>query len=473
MSSFPHTFLWGGATAANQCEGAYDVDGKGLSVQDVMPKGVHGNVTKEPTDDNLKLIGIDFYHRYEEDIKLFSMMGFKVFRMSIAWTRIFPTGEENEPNEKGLEFYDRVFDTCRKYGIEPLVTLSHYEPPLNLAKKYDGWRNRKLIHLFEKYARVVFERYKDKVKYWLTFNEINVTIVSPLLGGGILTPKEDVSLSDRYQAAHHQLVASSLVTKLAKEINSECKIGCMVASQPCYPMTCNPDDVLYAMELQQETTFFVHIHATGKYPYYTKRLFRELEVEIDITKEDKEILKHTVDFISFSYYNSRTMAKDPSSYELAAGNIYRGLKNPYLKYSEWNYPIDSQGLRYILNFYYERYQLPLFVSENGMGYHDNPDKNQDGTLSIEDDYRIDFFREHLLQVEKAIEDGVDVFGYTAWGCIDLVSAASAQIDKRYGFIYVDRHSDGSGSLSRYPKKSFYWYKDVIASNGDILKDEIS
>lgn len=468
MSNFPDGFLWGGATAANQLEGAYNEDGKGLSVQDVMPQGVTGPVTEEPTEENLKLVGIDHYHRYEEDIKLFAEMGFKVYRMSIAWTRIFPTGEESEPNEAGLAFYDRVLDTCIKYGIEPLVTLSHYEPPLHLAKTYDGWKSRKMIEFFTKYSKVVLERYKDKVKYWLTFNEINVTLISPLLGGGVLTPSKEVSMQERYQAAHHQLVASGRVTKIAKEINPEFKIGCMVASHPRYPMTCNPDDVLFSMEEQQETTLFVHVHAKGDYPYYAKRLFKEENIQLDISDEDRNDLKNTVDFISFSYYNSRTIAKDASQYETAAGNILRGLKNPYLTYSEWNYPIDPQGLRYILNFYYERFELPLFVAENGIGYHDHPVELENGELEINDDYRIEFTNNHLVEVEKAIQDGVNVFGYTSWGVIDLVSAASAQIEKRYGFIYVDRQPDGSGSLKRTPKKSFYWYKNVIKTNGASL-----
>lgn len=469
MNSFPETFLWGGATAANQLEGAYNVDGKGLSVQDVMPKGIQGPVTDEPTEDNLKLKGIDYYHRYEDDIKLFAEMGFKVYRMSIAWTRIYPTGEEETPNELGLEFYDRIFDLCKSYGIEPLVTLSHYEPPLHLAKKYDGWLNRKMIQYFAKYSKTVLNRYKDKVKYWITFNEINVTTISPLLGGGILTPRENITMTDRYQAAHHQFVSSALVTKIAREINPDFKIGCMVASHPFYPMTCNPDDILYAMEQQQNTTFFVHVQATGEYPFYTQRIFNEHNIQLDIRPEDEEILKNTVDFISFSYYNSRTVAKDPSPYEAASGNIYRGLKNPYVEYSDWNYPIDPQGLRYTLNFFYEQYGLPLFIAENGMGFYDELVQDSDGEWTVEDDYRIDFFNQNLVQVEKAIQDGVEVIGFTTWGCIDLVSAASAQIDKRYGLIYVDRQPDGSGSLNRYRKKSFYWYKKIIETNGAALK----
>lgn len=469
MSIFPETFLWGGATAANQFEGAYNEDGKGLSIQDIMPKGVLGSITEEPTEDNLKLIGIDFYHRYEEDIKLFAEMGFKVFRMSIAWSRIFPTGEEENPNKAGLAFYDRVFDLCHQYNIEPLVTLSHYELPLHLARKYDGWKSRKLIQLFANYSETVFNRYRDKVKYWITFNEINITVLSPLLGGGILTPKEEVTKQERYQAAHHQLVASGLVTKIAHDINPNFKIGCMVASAPRYPMTCHPNDIIHAMENQQELTYFVHVHATGEYPYYTKRMFAKDNINLDITEEDRQFLKYTVDFISFSYYNSRTIAADPSLYETAAGNMHRGLKNPYLTYSEWNYPIDPQGIRYILNFYYERYQLPMFVAENGMGALDRPIKKTDGSLEINDDYRIDFLNAHIKEVGKALEDGVEVFGYTSWGCIDLVSAASAQMEKRYGFIYVDRDKDGNGTLERYRKKSFFWYKEVIETNGASLK----
>lgn len=467
MSVFPKDFLWGGATAANQFEGAYNVDGKGVSIQDVLPKGIFGPVTEAPTADNLKLDGIDFYHRYEEDIQLFAEMGFKVFRMSIAWTRIYPTGEEETPNEAGLAFYDRVFDLCHKYNIEPLVTLSHYEPPLHLCRKYDGWRSRELIALFAKYAETVFKRYRNKVKYWITFNEINVTAHVPLLGGGVLTPRSQLTKQEMYQAAHHQLVTSGLVTRIAREINPEFKIGCMVASAPRYPMTCNPDDITFAMEEQQKLTLFVHVHAKGEYPYYAKRIFEREEINLEITEEDRDSLKHTVDFISFSYYNSRTVARDSSKYEKTSGNIDRGLKNPYLTYSEWDYPIDPQGLRYILNFYYETYQLPMFVAENGIGALDDPIE-ENGTITVHDDYRIAYHKAHLIEVGKAIEDGVNVFGYTSWGCIDLVSAASAQMEKRYGFIYVDRDKDGKGSFNRYRKKSFYWYKDVIGSNGSSL-----
>ena len=304
MSRFPEGFLWGGATAANQFEGAYNEDGKGLSIQDIMPNGIRGPISEEPTEDNMKLIGIDFYHRYKEDIKLFAEMGFKTFRLSIAWSRIFPNGDDKEPNEKGLEFYDNVFDELAKYGIEPLVTLSHYETPLALAKNYNGWIDRRLIGFFEKYVRTVFTRYKDKVKYWLTFNEINSALHAPFMSAGIWTPKEKLSKQDLYQAMHHELVASALAVKIGHEINPDFKIGCMILGIPNYPLTSKPRDVLKAMSQDRETLFFGDIHARGKYPKYMNRYFNENNIEIKMEEGDAEILKNTVDFISFSYYMS-------------------------------------------------------------------------------------------------------------------------------------------------------------------------
>ncbi len=317
---FPEEFLWGGAVAANQCEGAYNVDGKGLSIQDLMPKGIVGPVSDAPTEDNLKLVGIDFYHRYAEDIKLFAEMGFKTFRLSIAWSRIFPKGDELEPNEAGLAFYDKVFDECLKYGIEPLVTLSHYETPLHLAQTYDGWRSRELITFFERYCRVVFDRYKDKVKYWLTFNEINSVLHFPLMGAGVWTPKEQLTKHDVYQTAHHELVASALAVKIAHEMMPNAKIGCMVLGIPNYPMTPHPDDMIAMMEKDRNLMFFTDVHVRGKYPAYAKKLFKQLNVELDITPEDEVILRHTVDFISFSYYMSKCTAADESQYDRGKGN---------------------------------------------------------------------------------------------------------------------------------------------------------
>ncbi|MBV7275884.1 glycoside hydrolase family 1 protein [Clostridium sp. PL3] len=469
MIKFPENFLWGGATAANQFEGAYNEDGKGLSTQDIAPKGIMGPVTAEPTEDNMKLIGIDFYHRYKEDIKLFAEMGFKVFRLSIAWSRIFPNGDDKEPNEKGLQFYDNVFDELAKYGIEPLVTISHYETPLALAKNYDGWVNRKLIGFFENYVRTIFTRYKDKVKYWLTFNEINSATHEPYMSAGIWTPKENLSKQDLYQAMHHELVASSLAVKIGHETNPEFKIGCMILGVPNYPLTSKPSDVLKAMEQDRQNLFFGDVHARGEYPRYMNRFFKENNIEIKMEPGDKEILKHTVDFISFSYYMSACATADPEKGVKGRGNLIGGVSNPYLEASDWGWQIDPEGLRYILNVFYDRYQKPLFIVENGLGAVDELITDENGNKTVNDDYRINYLNDHLVQVAEAIEDGVDLMGYTTWGCIDLVSASTAELKKRYGFIYVDRHDDGSGTLERYKKKSFNWYKEVIATNGASLK----
>lgn len=467
--AFPKDFLWGGAVAANQCEGAYNEDGKGIDIQDIMPRGIKGAPTAEPTADNMKLVGIDFYHRYKEDVKLFAEMGFKVFRTSIAWSRIYPHGDDAEPNEKGLQFYDDLFDECHKYGIEPLVTISHYETPLHLAKEYNGWISHDLIGFYERYVRTIFARYKDKVKYWLTFNEINSILHAPLMSGGIMTPREDLSLSDLYQACHHELVASALATKIGHEMMPEAKIGCMILSMPTYPLTPNPDDIIKTMLANNLNDFFGDMHARGEYPGYMKRYFRENGIEIKTTPEELALMKeNTVDFISFSYYVSICESADAKA-EKGAGNLMGGKRNPYLKESEWGWQIDPQGLRFVLNRFYNRWQKPLFIVENGLGAKDELVDDGKGSKTVNDDYRIDYLNDHLVQVGEAIEDGVPVMGYTTWGCIDLVSASTAQLAKRYGFIYVDRHDDGSGTLARYRKKSFWWYRDVIASNGESLK----
>jgi len=417
----------------------------------------------------MKLIGIDFYHRYSEDIKLLAEMGFKTFRTSIAWSRIFPQGDDLEPNEKGLEFYDRLFDECHKYGIEPLVTLSHYETPLHLAKKYDGWVNRELIAFYERYVRTVFARYKDKVKYWLTFNEINSVLHEPFMSGGIYTPKAQLSKQDLYQAIHHELVASALATKIGHEMMPKAKIGCMVLSVPTYPLTPNPDDVIAVMKADHLNYFFGDVHVRGAYPGYMKRYFKENHIELKLEKEDAEILKNTVDFVSFSYYMSVCETADVAKKIKGEGNLMGGIANPYLPASDWGWQIDPQGIRYVLNMFWDRWQKPLFIVENGLGAVDKLVDDGQGGQTVNDDYRISYLNDHLVQVGEAIEDGVLVMGYTTWGCIDLVSASTAELKKRYGFIYVDRKDDGTGTLARYKKKSFGWYKEIIASNGDGLK----
>ncbi|MBF4457752.1 glycoside hydrolase family 1 protein [Pseudoclavibacter sp. VKM Ac-2867] len=466
-TNFPDGFLWGGATAANQLEGGYLDGGKGLSIQDVMPKGIMAPPTEGPTDDNLKHVGIDFYNRYAEDIALFAEMGFKTFRFSIAWSRIFPKGDELEPNEEGLAFYDRVLDELEKHGIEPLVTISHYETPLHLAQQYDGWVSRELIGFYERYARVLFERYGSRVKYWLTFNEINSVLHAPLLSGGILTPKEQLSEQDLYQAIHHELVASALATKIAHEVAPNAQVGCMLIAMPVYPLTPSPADALKVMDVDHSNLMFGDVHVRGEYPGFALRLFKEKGIDLNITDEDLEILKNTVDFISFSYYMSIAETADPSA-DSGEGNIMGGVPNPTLEKSEWGWAIDPTGLRIVMNQFWERWQKPLFIVENGLGAKDQL-VEIDGVKTVDDGYRISYLNDHLVQAGEAIADGVELLGYTTWGCIDLVSASTAQLSKRYGFIYVDRNDDGSGTLERYKKKSFDWYAEVIRTNGGSLQ----
>lgn len=470
MSIFPKNFLWGGAVAANQCEGAYQEDGKGLSVQDVLPRGIRGSRTKLPTEENLKLEAIDFYHRYPQDIKMFAEMGFKVFRTSIAWSRIFPKGDEEQPNEAGLEFYDRVFEECRKYGIEPLVTLSHYETPLYLAETYNGWTDRRMIGFYERYVRTVFKRYRGKVKYWLTFNEINSLLHAPFMSGGIAN-MQGLTEQDLYQAAHHELVASALATKIGHEMMPDAMIGCMILSMPTYPLTPSPDDVIAAMDAEHRNYFYGDVHVRGKYPGYMKRYFREHGIQIQFAPEDEEILKNTVDFVSFSYYMSVCATSDPEKQKKGLGNLLGGVPNPTLKASDWGWQIDPKGLRYVLNTFYDRYQKPLFIVENGLGAVDVLNEDENGNKTVEDDYRIQYLKDHLIQVGEAVQDGVEIMGYTSWGCIDVVSASTAELKKRYGYIYVDRNDDGTGTMERYKKKSFYWYQKVIESNGEVLYSE--
>jgi len=463
MKTFPDTFLWGGAVAANQVEGAYLEDGKGLSTSDVQPKGVFGPVVERvPGDSGIKDVAIDFYHRYPDDIKLFAEMGFSCLRVSIAWTRIFPNGDEQQPNEAGLAFYDKLFDELAAHNITPLVTLSHYEMPWGLVKQYGGWGSRQVIGFFERYARTVFTRYKEKVKLWLTFNEINMSLHAPMTGVGL---PETSSKAEVYQAIHHQLVASALAVNACHEIVPEGKIGNMLLGGLVYPLTCKPDDVLEALQENRAWQFFGDVQCRGAYPGYMLRFFRDNGIQLDVTDADREALKSTVAFISFSYYMTGCVTTDEELNQQARGNILSMVPNPHLASSEWGWQIDPVGLRTLLNVLWDRYQKPLFIVENGLGAKDKPDA--DGV--VQDDYRIAYLNDHLVQVREAMEDGVEVMGYTSWGPIDLVSASKAELSKRYGFIYVDRDDSGNGTLARSRKKSFYWYKEVISTKGASLK----
>ncbi|MCA2015541.1 glycoside hydrolase family 1 protein [Vibrio tritonius] len=475
-SVFPKDFLWGGATAANQFEGAWDVDGKGPSCSDMLSGGTHTTPrritrTIEQGVHYPSHEAIDFYHRYKEDIKLFAEMGFKTFRLSINWSRIFPTGMEQEPNEAGLQFYDDVFDELKKYNIEPLVTISHYELPFGLTQEYNGWAGREVIEHFTRYAETLFTRYQNKVKYWLTFNEINCGTAEfgAYLALGILhkDTKDFLHQVDepavRFQALHHQFVASARAVQIGHKINPDFKIGCMIAYMTTYPYTCNPEDILLAQEYNNiRNNYCGDIQVRGEYPHYAKRFLKEHNIELDIRDGDLEDIKAgTVDYYTFSYYMSNCVSTDPKL-ENTSGNINGGVKNPYLQASDWGWQIDPKGLRYSLNEIYGRYGIPMMVVENGLGAFDTVEA--DG--SINDSYRIDYLKEHIKQMGEAIKDGVELWGYTPWGCIDLVSASTGEMEKRYGFIYVDKDNQGKGTLDRKKKASFFWYKDVIESNGE-------
>ncbi|MGL4820971.1 MAG: 6-phospho-beta-glucosidase [Bacilli bacterium] len=467
----PKDFLWGGAVAANQCEGAYQVGGKGLSPVDVMPDVRHGRweATRDPKTMMATDYGyypshesIGFYDNYKEDVALFAEMGFKVFRTSISWARIFPNGDELEPNEEGLKFYDNLFAECRNYGMELLVTINHFDTPLALYSNYGGWKNRKLVDFYMRYCEVIFKRYAHQVKYWITFNEINMLLHNPFLGGAMDVLDEKNPLQAKYQAIHHQLVASAQATKLAHEQYPGMQIGCMLAAASVYSHTCHPRDVLEARKEDREGYFFIDVQARGQYPSYAKRLFEENGVVITMEDGDLEVLRaHTVDFIAFSYYSSRVASGDPAEQEKIKGNLFASVKNPYLQASEWGWEIDPIGLRITANDLYDRYQKPLFIVENGLGAND--EVTADG--KVHDPYRIGYLREHIAQMKEAMHDGVELIGYTTWGCIDLVSASTGEMKKRYGFIYVDRDNDGNGTGKRLRKDSFYWYKKVIETNG--------
>ncbi len=472
-STFPNGFLWGGAIAANQAEGAYLEGGKGLTTVDMIPHGVNRLPVKLGQEPRFALRedefypshqAIDFYHRYKEDIALMAEMGFTVFRTSIAWSRLYPNGDELTPNADGIAFYRDVFAECRKYNIEPLVTLCHFDVPMHLVTEYGSWRNRKMVEFFSRYARTCFEAFDGLVKYWLTFNEINILLHSPFSGAGLAFADGENQEQVKYQAAHHELVASALATKIAHEVNPENQVGCMLAGGNFYPWSCKPEDVWAALNKDRENLFFIDVQARGTYPAYTGRLFKEKGITIASEPGDDEILKNTVDFVSFSYYASRCASADMNEQNSSAANIVKSLKNPHIKASEWGWGIDPLGLRITMNMMYDRYQKPLFLVENGLGAKD--EINAQG--EIVDDYRISYLREHISAMADAIGDGIPVIGYTSWGCIDLVSASTGEMSKRYGFIYVDRDDRGEGTLARKKKKSFYWYKKVIASNGSDL-----
>ncbi|WP_182104509.1 glycoside hydrolase family 1 protein [Niallia taxi] len=481
-SYFPKGFLWGGAIAANQAEGAWDKDGKGMSVADVAmykpnidksdyvsqwhvsPEQIEEAMQTDDTVYYPKRRGIDFYHRYEEDLALMEEMGMKVLRVSIAWTRLFPTGTEEEPIQAGIDYYVRLFKEMRKRNIEPLVTLSHYEMPLYLVNHYDGWVSREVVDMFVTYSKVCFEHFGEYVKYWLTFNEIDSVFRHPFTTVGVVEEKyasKKEAEAAIYQALHHQFIASSLATKYAHEMIENAQIGCMLTKTLAYPLTSNPEDVLLAQRHNRDNSFYADVQVFGEYPLFMKRYLAENDIIIEKLTGDDEILKqHTVDFVSFSYYMSMIKSVNEDKMEKVGGNLITSVKNPYLDISDWGWQVDPVGLRISLIDLYDRYHLPLFVVENGIGSIDELVVGK-----VHDDYRIDYFRKHFEQMNLACKEGVEMLGYTSWGCIDIVSASTSQMSKRYGFIYVDADDLGNGSYDRIKKDSYYWYKKVIETNG--------
>lgn len=476
MSILKENFLWGGAVAAHQLEGGWQEGGKGVSVADVMTVGANG-VPRRITDGVLtgenypNHEAIDFYHHYKEDVKLFAELGLKCFRTSIAWTRIFPLGDEAEPNEAGLQFYDDLFDECLKYGIEPVITLSHFEMPYHLVTEYGGWRNRKVIDFFVKFAEVCFTRYKDKVKYWMTFNEINNQAnfnedFAPFTNSGLKYVAGEDREAIMYQAAHYELVASAKAVTLGHAINPDFQIGCMIAMVPIYPYSCAPNDMMAATVAMQRRYWFTDVHCKGYYPSFMESYFKRQGYQLDRTAEDLADLKAgTVDYIGFSYYMSFAIKDHDKAPAFDYDEAHDLVKNPYVKASDWGWQIDPMGLRYAMNWFNERYERPLFIVENGFGAIDEIGESG----RVEDDYRIAYLKAHIETMKEAVEyDGIDLMGYTPWGFIDLVSAGTGEMKKRYGFIYVDKDNEGQGTLARSKKKSFDWYQEVIRSNGEIL-----
>lgn len=477
MKELPKNFLWGGAVAAHQIEGGWNAGGKGPSTADVMTAGRNGVSRKITTEGILDTEyypnheAIDFYNRYKEDIQLFKEMGLKALRTSINWTRIYPNGDDAEPNEAGLQFYDDLFDELLKNGIEPVITLSHFEIPLALYHKYGGFRHKKMIDIFVQYAKTVMTRYRHKVKYWMTFNEINNQAdgqhdLHTWTNSAILFEEGENREAIIYQAAINELVASAKVVKLGHEINPDFQIGCMMAYVPVYPYSSKPEDQMAALKVMNRRFFYSDVHARGIVPSYVEKEWEAKGYQIDLSSEERELLKEgTVDYIGFSYYMSGavTTLDDVGGYPIGDFTGARWLENPYVTASDWGWQIDPVGLRYILNVVYERYNLPLFIVENGFGAYDKVEA--DGT--IQDQYRIDYLKEHIKQMKLAVvEDGVDLMGYTPWGIIDIVSFGTGEMEKRYGFIHVDKDNEGNGTLNRRKKLSFDWYKQLISTNGD-------
>lgn len=484
---FGKDFLWGGAIAANQAEGAWNVDGKGPSVADVSkyrpdldpkdyvnqwhvsPEQIEEGLATDDTTLFAKRRGIDFYHQYEPDLELMAKMGLKAFRLSIAWTRLYPTGTETEPVQAGIDYYRRLFQTMRRLKIEPIVTLSHYEMPLYLVNHYDGWVSRDVVTYFNRFAQTCVDEFGEYVKYWLTFNEIDSVFRHPFTTVGVVEekyPSKQVTEEMIYRAVHNQFVASALITKYIHE-QTDAQVGCMLTKRMAYPLTPNPDDVALAQKHNRENMFYSDVQVLGEYPQWLLNELKAKNFDLKMQPGDGALLKaNTVDYVTFSYYMSMVCSVNEAGLEKVGGNLTTSIKNEYLETSDWGWQIDPTGLRISLIELNDRYHLPLMIAENGIGALDQVVDGQ-----IHDDYRIKYFKQHFRAVNEAIKEGVNVIGFTTWGVIDIISASTNQMSKRYGFIYVDIDDDGKGSGKRLCKDSYYWYQDVIASNGAALYDD--
>lgn len=469
-------FFWGGATSAAQSEGNYLADGRQPSNFDFLPlddrrlKAVYKNQSASILESRGDEIypgrnGNDFYHHYQEDIALLKELGANSFRFSISWSRIFPTGEEEEPNEAGLLFYENILTELERLQMEPIVTLSHFEIPLHLVKKYNGWENRKVVELFLHYAETVMQRFKGRIKYWIPFNEMNMVLHIPFIGGGILFEKGKDNLSIQYQAGHHQLLANALTIEAGKRLDPDNQFGAMLAAGKTYAYTCDPKDVFAALQQEKENLLFSDVQVFGEYPRFFSHFIKDKQLNLTIYPADRKTLQeNTVDFVSFSYYSSACTAAEENGIDRVATNGYTTLRNPYLPKAKSVWQDDPLGLRITLNQLQDRYHKPLFIVENGIGTQDD---FVDG--EVHDDYRIHYLKEHVKNMKLAMEeDGIDLMGYLMWGIIDLPSVSEGKISKRYGVIYVDQDDENNGSHQRYKKDSFAFYQKVIASNGAVV-----
>lgn len=473
---FPKDFMWGGAFAANQMEGAWQEDGKGLCLADIN-EFVDGVALDQKCNTEIttafvraaissenrifpKRRGIDFYHRYREDLALLGKdgLGLNTYRTSINWARIFPNGDEEQPNEAGLRFYDKLFDEVIKNGMTPMITMSHYEMPVHLALEYNGWCNKKLIDFFFRFGKTLLDRYHGKVKHWIIVNQINLIRHESFNHLGIPEDRVGNLEEAKMQGVVNEMISCAKITEYAHRHYPEAAIGMMMCGGPAYAATCDPEDVLAALKRNQMEFFYSDVLLRGNIPGYAYRYFSDNGFHIEISTEENDLLKNTSDFMSFSYYYTRV-------YDAACmRNGQDAYRNEKLPANPWGWSVDPVGLRILLNEYYDRYQKPIYITENGIGLKDalSPDGK------IHDPYRIDYYRQHIIQMREAIRDGVDLRGYYLWAPIDIVSCSSSEMSKRYGFVYVDLDDYGKGSGARIKKDSYEWLEKAIRSNGEAL-----